>query len=90
MMRGAVEAREEVTLYLDTTENHLARWVRDHHSRNLPAPYAAGDGTRICVERARPPYRDGLASRVDIGASAASRAGSVPMGIAISLRYVQY
>lgn len=78
--------RELVTLYLDTTEHHFARWLRDHISRNLPTPHAAEDGVRIYLERARPAYRDGFASRIDIGAAAESQAGSVPMGIAISVR----
>jgi len=89
-MRGAVEVREEVTFHLDTTENHFARWLRDHVSRHLPPPYLAEDGVRIYLERARPPQRDGLASRVDIGTTAASQGGSVSMGTAITVRYMEY
>jgi len=87
---GGVNVREEVTLYLDTTENHFARWLRDRVSRHLPRPYLAEDGMRIYLEGARPPQRDGLASRVDIGATAASQGGSVPMSTAITVRYMEY
>jgi hypothetical protein len=82
--------REEVTLYLDTTESYFARWLRDHVSRHLPPPCLAEDGIRIYLERARPPQRDGLASRVDIGATAASQGGSMPMSTAITVRYMEY
>jgi hypothetical protein len=81
---------EEVTVYLETTERHFVRWLRDHVSRNLPMPHVAEDEMRIYLERAGAPYRDGFASRIDIGATAASQAGSVPMGTAISVRYMQY
>jgi len=81
---------EEVTVYLETTEHHFARWLRDHVSRSLPMPYVAEDGMRIYLERARPPYRDGFSSRIDIGATTASQAGSVPVGIAISVRYMEH
>jgi len=81
---------EQVTLYLETTEHHFARWLRDHVSRNLPIPYVAQDAMRIYLENAAPPQRDGFASRIDIDATAASQAGSVPVGIAISIRYVQH
>ena len=90
VVQEGVDVGEEVTLYLETTENHFARWLRDHVSRNLPVPYVAEDGMRIYLERAGPPYRDGFASRIDVSATAASQAGSVPMGIAISVRYMQY
>lgn len=90
MVQGGVDVGEEATLFLETTENHFARWLGDHVSRNLPTPYLAEDGTRIYLERAGPPYRDGFASRIDVSATAASQAGSVPMGIAISVRYMQY
>lgn len=90
MVEGGVDVGEEVTLYLETTEHHFAMWLRDHVSRNLPTPYVAEDGMRIYLERARPPYRDGFSSRIDIGATTASQAGSVPMGIAISVRYMQH
>jgi hypothetical protein len=81
---------EEVTLYLETTERHFVRWLRDHVSRNLPMPHVAEDEMRIYLERAGAPYRDGFASRIDIGATAASQAGSAPVGIAISVRYIEY
>jgi hypothetical protein len=87
---GGVNVREEVTLYLDTTENHFARWLRDRVSSHLPPPHLAEDGIRIYLERARPPQRDGLAGRIDIRATAASQGGSVPMGMAISVRYMEY
>jgi hypothetical protein len=90
IVQGGVEVGEEVTLYLETTEHHFARWLRDHVSRNLPIPHVAEDGMRIYLERARPPYRDGFSSRIDIGAATASQAGSVPVGIAISVRYMEY
>jgi hypothetical protein len=90
MTQGGGDVREEVTLYLDTTEHYFARWLRDHISRNPPVPYVSEDGVRIYLERAGPPERDGLASRVDIGATAASQGGSVPMGTAISVRYMEY
>ncbi len=81
---------ERVTLYLETTGLHFARWLRDHVARNLPIPYVAEDGMRIYLERARPPHRDGFSSRTDIGATAACQAGSVPIGIAISVRYMEH
>jgi len=81
---------EEVRLYPDTTEHHFARWLRDHISRSLPSPYEAEDGARIYLERASVPYRDGFSSRIDIAATGTARAGSVPMGIAISFRYMQH
>jgi hypothetical protein len=90
MVQGGVDVGDEVTLFLETTERYFARWLRDHVSRNLPIPYVAEDGMRIYLERARPPYRDGFASRIDIGAAAASQAGSVPVGIAISVRYMEH
>lgn len=80
----------EVRLYPDTTEHHFARWLRDHISRSLPSPYEAEDGARIYLETGSVPYRDGFSSRIDIGATGTSRGGSVPMGIAISLRYMQH
>jgi hypothetical protein len=79
-----------VTVYLETTERHFVRGLRDHVSRNLPMPHVAEDEMRIYLERAGAPYRDGFAGRIDIGATAASQAGSVPMGTAISVRYMQY
>ena len=81
---------EEVTLYLETTEHHFARWLRDQISRSLPSPYQAQDGARIYLERPRPPYLDGFASRIDVASTGTSRAGSVPMGLAISFRYMEY
>ena len=90
IVQGGVDVGEEVTLYLETTEHHFARWLRDHVSRSLPMPYVAEDGMRIYLERARPPYRDGFSSRIDIGATTASQAGSVPVGIAISVRYMEH
>lgn len=90
IVQGGVDVGEEVTLYLETDEHHFARWLRDHVSRNLPVPYVAEDGMRIYLERARPPYRDGFSSRIDIGATTASQAGSVPVGIAISVRYMEH
>jgi DNA-binding CsgD family transcriptional regulator len=81
---------EEVTLYLETTERHFARWLRDHVSRNLSTPHVGEDGVRIYLEGTMRPQRDGFASRIDIGAVAASQAGSVPMGTAISVRYMEH
>jgi hypothetical protein len=89
-MECAANVRSQVTLYLDTTAYHFVSWLRDHISRNLPPPYLDEDETRVYLERARPPRREGLASRVDIGATAASQGGSVPMGTAITLRYMEY
>jgi hypothetical protein len=89
-MECAANGCEEVTLYLDTTENHFARWLRDHVSRTLPIPYVAEDGMRIYLENATAPQRDGFASRIDVGATAVSGAGSVPVGKAISLRYMEH
>jgi len=81
---------ERVTLCLETTEHHFSRWLRDHISRDLSPSYLAEDGMRIYLRKADPPSRDGFASRVDIGATAASPRGSVPMGTAISVRYMEY
>jgi len=89
-VQEGIDVPERVTLYLETTEHHFVRWLRDHVSRNLPIPYVAEDGMRIYLEKATPPQRDGFATRIDIGATAASQAGSVPVGTAISVRYVQH
>ena len=90
IVQGGVDVGEEVTLYLETTEHHFARWLRDQISRSLPSPYQAQDGARIYLERPRPPYLDGFASRIDVASTGTSRAGSVPMGLAISFRYMEY
>jgi len=89
-MQKGVEVPEQVTLYLGTSEARFARWLRDHVSRTLPTPNVAEDGMRIYLERATPPQRNGFASRIDIGATAASAAGSVPTGTAISVRYMEH
>lgn len=89
-VQKGVDVPEQVTLYLGTTEAQFVRWLRDHVSRNLPIPHVAEDGMRIYLERATPPQRDGFASRIDIGATVASGAGSVPMGTAISVRYMEH
>jgi len=90
MVQGGAGVGEEVTLYLETTEHHFARWVRDQMSRSVPSPYQAQDRARIYLERPRPPYLDGFASRIDVAATGTSRAGSVPTGLAISFRYMEY
>lgn len=81
---------EQVTLYLDTTDHRFAKWLREHISRSLPPPYETEDGVRIYLESAGAPYRDGFSNRIDMGATASSRAGSVPMGTSISFRYIEY
>jgi hypothetical protein len=89
VLQGGVDVSEEVTLYVETTEPHFARWLRDHVSRTLPTPYVADDGMRIYLGNATAPQRDGSARRIDIGATAVSGAGSVPVGKAISVRYME-
>jgi hypothetical protein len=41
MVQGGAGVGEEVTPYLETTEHHFARWLRDQISRRLPPPYRA-------------------------------------------------